>query len=298
MTWKLPDDKRNETIWLLSTFLKKSCSNLLEFQKLHGKINNFAQLAIFLKGFRFYQNRFLQMFDNNTNVTIDIPADVKTELTIWLKCIIDNVNGFPIPLITEEIPLFFIENFSDAAGAAFDSSNPSSPINDKQGAAAISLINGTIKAFTTVTWEYELICKFPHNSAILEAIGLIMPFIEFPNIFAGKFVKCNVDNISLIFNWEKRTTKKDEITYKLIQTLHLIEFALPCKIFVDHLPRCSSWQTILVDNFSRDATVTSNNLEKIQKCPKKTLSGALAAWCKNPFSSTNLVPIDIVNAII
>ena len=109
MTWKLPDDKRNETIWLLSTFLKKSHSNLLEFQKLQGKINDFAQLAIFLKGFRFYQNRFLQMCDNNTNVTIDIPADVKTELTIWLKCIIDNVNGFPIPLITEEIPLFFIE---------------------------------------------------------------------------------------------------------------------------------------------------------------------------------------------
>ena len=129
-------------------------------------------------------------------------------------------------------------------------------------------------------------------------IGLIMPFIEFPNIFAGKFVKCNVDNISLIFNWEKRTTKKDEITYKLIQTLHLIEFALPCKIFVDHSPRRSSWQTILVDNFSRDATVTSNDLEKIQKCPKKSLSGALAAWCKNPSSSTNLVPIDIVNAII
>ena len=108
-------------------------------------------------------------------------------------------------------------------------------------------------------------------------IGLIMPFIEFPNIFAGKFVKCNVDNISLIFNWEKHTTKKDEITYKLIQTLHLIEFALPCKIFVDHSPRRSSWQTILVDNFSRDATVTSNDLEKIQKCPKKTLLGALAA---------------------
>ena len=124
MTWKLPDDKRNETIWLLSTFLKRSRSNLLEFQKLHIKINNFAQLAIFLKGFRFYQNRFLQMFENDINVTIDIPADVKTELTIWLKCIIDNVNGFPIPLITEEIPLFFIENFSDTAGAAFDSSNP------------------------------------------------------------------------------------------------------------------------------------------------------------------------------
>ena len=47
-------------------------------------------------------------------------------------------------------------------------------------------------------------------------------------MFVGKFVKCNVDNILLIFNWEKRSTKKDAITYSLIQTLHLIEVAVPC----------------------------------------------------------------------
>ena len=78
------------------------------------------------------------------------------------------------------------------------------PIKDDRGAAAITSIERKIEACTTVTWTYELICKFPHNSAILEAIGLLMPFIEFPDMFARKFVKCNVDNISLIFNWEKR----------------------------------------------------------------------------------------------
>ena len=60
MIWKLPEDKRKETIWLLTRFLKKECTNLLEFQKLYGKINDFAQLVIFLKGFRFHQNKMLQ----------------------------------------------------------------------------------------------------------------------------------------------------------------------------------------------------------------------------------------------
>ena len=119
LTWKLPDDKRHETIWLLSKFLKKSNSNLLEFQKLHGKINDFAQLAIFLKGFRFHQNNFLQKFEENNTVSLAIPAELKKELNVWLKCIIDNAHSFPIPLITEEIPIFVVENFSDAAGAAF-----------------------------------------------------------------------------------------------------------------------------------------------------------------------------------
>ena len=58
MTWKLPVDKWTETTWLLSSFLDKKSSYLLEFQKLHGKINDFAQLDIFLKGFRFFQNNF------------------------------------------------------------------------------------------------------------------------------------------------------------------------------------------------------------------------------------------------
>ena len=143
------------------------------------------------------------------------------------------------------------------------------PIKDDRGAAAITSIERKIEACTTVTWTYELICKFPHNSAILEAIGLLMPFIKFLEMFAGKFVKCNVDNISLIFNWEKRSTKKDAITYSLIQTLHLIEVALPCKIFIKHSPRHSSWQTILVDNLSRKETTTTCDKKSLGDCQKK-----------------------------
>ena len=247
-----------------------------------------------MKGFRFYQNKFLQKFEDNNNSILNIPTEVKKELTVWLKCIIDNVHSFPIPLITEDIPLFFVENFSDAAGAAFDPLNKNSPINDEPGAAAITLVKGSIKAFTSVTWSYELICKYPHNSAILEAIGLVMPFIEFPEIFAGKFMKCNVDNISLIYNWEKRSTKSDEVPYKLIQILHLFEFALPCKIFDDHSPRGSSWQTKLVNNLSRKDSTSDADLATLKNCKKKTLSGPLADWCKNPHSSSDFLPSIIV----
>ena len=98
--------------------------NLLEFQKLQGKINDFAQLAIFLKGFRFHQNKMLQKFEGNEKINNVIPKELKNELKIWLKCIIDIEHSFPIPFITEEIPVFYVENFSDAAGAAFNSADP------------------------------------------------------------------------------------------------------------------------------------------------------------------------------
>ena len=169
------------------------------------------------------------------------------------------------------------------------------PVNDKRGAAAITLVKGFMKAFTSVTGSYELICKYPHNSAILKAIGLVMPFIEFPEIFAGKFVKCNVDNISRVFNWEKRSRKKDEVTYKLIQILHLFEFALPCKIFVKHSPRRSSWQTSLVDNLSRKDSTSDVDLARLKNCRKRTLSGPLADWCKNPHSCSDFLASVIID---
>ena len=298
MTWKLPEEKWIETVWLLDDFLGRSMSNLLGFQKVHGKINDFAQMTIFLKGFRFFQNKFLQTFNNDTDVFLPIPENLKSELKIWYKCLIDNKQGFPIPLITDNIPLFFVENFSDAAGAAFNDSDSCTPIKDERGAAAITIVDNHINCLTVVTWSYDLLSKFPHNSAIVEAIGLLMPFIEFPEIFAGKFVKCNVDNISLVFNWEKKCTKNDEITFFLIQTLHILEFALPCKIFVDHSPRRSSKETKLVDNLSRADTTTSNDLKMVEKALKKRLSGPLADWCVNPTLNVNSLSHNIVDDVI
>ena len=295
MSWKLPEEKWIETTWLLGNFLGKSHSNLLEFQKLHGKINDFAQLAIFLKGFRFFQNKFLQQFDNNTNISLPIFSELKSELTIWFKCITDSKKGFPIPIITENIPIFFVENFSDAAGAAYTASNKSSPIKDDRGAAAITIVNHKICCYTSTSWSYKFLSKFPHNSAIFEAIGMIMPFIEFPEMFAGKFVKCNVDNISLVFNWEKRCTKTDEITFILLQVLHILEYAIPCKIFVDHSPRRSSTETRLVDNLSRADTTKKNDIESVKNAKKKFLSGPLKDWCENPSVTMSSLATNIVD---
>ena len=295
MSWKLPEDKWTETTWILGNFLDKSHSSLLVFQKLHGKINDFAQIAIFLKGFRFFQNKFLQQFENNTEISLPIPLDLKAELLVWFKCIVDSKMGLPIPTITENIPLFYVENFSDAAGAAFTSSNKTNPIKDERGAAAITIVNNIINCYTAVTWSYELISKFPHNSALIEAIGLIMPFLEFPDRFAGKFVKCNVDNISLVFNWEKRCTKTDVPTFTILQTLHILEFALPCKIFVDHSPRRSSKETKLVDNLSRADSTTKVDIELLGKAEKRFLSGPLGEWCKNPSLHVDSLPVNIVD---
>jgi hypothetical protein len=202
----------------------------------------------------------------------------------------------PIPNLSTEIPIFYKENFSDAAGASFDSHNSINPVNDVRGAAAITLKNRKVKQCTTVSWPYNFISKYPHNSSLLEIIGLIIPFIAHPKVFATKYVKCNVDNISLLYAWENKTSKNDQILYEMIKLLHIIEVAIPCKIFIDHSPRRSSWQTILVDNLSRKHTTTEKDVNLILKAEKFILDGPLKNWIENP--TTNIDTMAIIDDLI
>jgi len=130
---------------MLNEFLKQQNCTLLELQKLHGKINDFAQICPFVKGFRFHQNKALQEFEVSNINSITISSELKTELNIWKNCIADSAHSFPIPNLGTEIPIFFVENFSDAAGASFDLKISKNPVNDVRGAAAITVKNEKVK---------------------------------------------------------------------------------------------------------------------------------------------------------
>ena len=80
---------------MLDNFLKAKKYSLLNFQKLHGKLNDFAQLGIFLQGFKFHQNNFLMSFAEKTSTILPIPQELKDELTVWTKCLLDLGEGLP-----------------------------------------------------------------------------------------------------------------------------------------------------------------------------------------------------------
>jgi len=126
---------------------------------------------------------------------------------------------------------------------------------------------------------------------LLELIGVIIPFVTHPKVFKNKYVKCNVDNISLMFAWENRTIKTDKTLYKIFQILHLIEYKIPCKIFIDHSPRRSSWQTILVDNLTRKFTTTEKDEIIIKESEKYLLAGPLKYWIDNPETDINVMAV-------
>ena len=98
----------------------------------------------------------------------------------------------------------------------------------------------------------------------------------------NKFIVLYVDNISLIYAWEKKYCKNDEETSILIRCLHVLEAFLECRIFVEHVKRRSNKMAILVDNLSRESSTTTDDLEKIQGLQWHTPQGALNKWLANP----------------
>jgi hypothetical protein len=83
LSWELTAEKQKETLSKIQHMIEAKNCNLLQFQKLHGKLNDFTNLCLLTKGFRAHQNEFLKTLQLDENKIVDIPKDVKTELKFW-----------------------------------------------------------------------------------------------------------------------------------------------------------------------------------------------------------------------
>ena len=117
-----------------------------------------------------------------------------------------------------------------------------------------------------------------------------------PDLIRNKYVILYVDNISLIYAWEKKYCKNYEETTILVRCLHVMEAFLEAKVFVKHVKRMSNDKAVLVDRLSRDSTVTGEDLNRIKDLPWLSPGGALKDWISLPCLDWNL-PVKIVKDV-
>ena len=295
LTWRLPKEKFEETMELLQQFRRKKVCTLLEFQKLHGKLNDFGQMNIFCKGFKFNQNSFLRKFEVEKTLQLEIPKNLRKEIDIWEKMIIDAIEGQKIPEIIRGTPFVCEKFISDAAGPKITwtlQKGCNVNLEFDSGFASIGYNENEIQFACVETWPIKILQNFPSNSAILECIGLIAPFVTNPKMLVGKNVLLQVDNSTCVFAWEKRVPKNSETLAILIQTLHIFEAALPCRIFVEHVKRNSNEWATLVDKCSRKSSIREIDVKKIEGKTIK-MTGPLVEWFEDPVNDWNL-PLKIV----
>ena len=118
---------------------------------------------------------------------------------------------------------------SDAAGCRPLGSN------DATGAASLGICGEIIWFATAITWPLQFTWAANPRSALYEAVCLLPPFLLLPNKLSHGRIHLHVDNMSLVWAWKKRHMKNDVLTSIILCTLHILEAALPCKIYISHL---------------------------------------------------------------
>ena len=308
MSWSLNDEKRGKILRQIENFSKNRACTLKEAQTLHGQLNDLSLMLDFAKGFRFNLIRLLGKFETDQEGKRLITADLKQDLKIWSELAHAAAGGFPIPVPTGKPPITALRFVSDAAGAAYrweKGSKINTTVPNDRGVASLGFDGENLIFAGGYKWPFALLTKskdgsgtqMGFKSAMLETVGLLIPFLTRPDMVRGKHILLQVDNLAVIFAWSKKYCRNDAETSLLIRVLHVVEALLECKIYCEHLPRKSNSAAVLADHLSRESTTTKSELAAIKHVDWSPLKGALAKWLENPVMNWNL-PQDICSELL
>ena len=300
MSWSYPQDKLVPLLREIQATLSYGATNLKQLQSIMGKINDVALMFPFLKAFRQPTNALIASFKSNEDISLPLTHRARTDLAIMARAMAASASGLPVVGRPSDPPIHHLKFTSDAAGAIMGTQNGVQvAVQDplRRGVASIGhLKEGDIWFSSRLFWPNSLLMEatdskgshYGCKSTTLEMVGLLLPFISIPKVLAGQHVVLQVDNIGALFGWESRQVAGDISASILVRSLHLIEALLACKIYVVHLPRCSSPEGTLVDLLSRQGSTTSREKKAIRGTEVSPKSRALVSWLHNPSEDWDL----------
>ncbi len=288
MTWAIPRKKYSELQNLIFLVHSALATHLKILQQLMGKWESIAQMCPFAKGFRWPLLNFMKQFNNNEDVILCIPKSVKKDMQVWAA--IAAADGLLIAPPYNDPPLSHFSFASDAAGRRPPGSK------DETGVAAIGFHNKRSWFGIQLKWKTEFTWAVQDNTAVYEMVGLLLPILVLFRQLRHQHVVLYVDNQAIIWAWPKRRMKKDALASVLIRVLHIMEAYIPCRIYVEHLPRKSNTIATICDNLSRKSTTTSTDLSHITHS-EDDLPIPFLQWLAHPAENWQL-GTEIVNYLM
>jgi len=300
MSWSISQDKKSRTLSRLRGPFLGFPTSLLETQQLIGSLNDVGQMCPFLRGFRQPLYRFLIQFQDNPDIRLCPPKEVRDDLRVWAAAIHSASSSSPIPRrLTEHLPsaLMFV---SDASGAQFAKSGDmffTLPYDGERGAASINAIEDDFVWFYAhLTWPRPFLLRYRDSmnhaygckSSTLEAIALILPFLCSPQILINREVTLLTDNEALVFGWEKRRVPHDDTASIFLRTLHLISCYLGTSVEVRHLPRMSCPSARLADALTHSSTTEEQHRDAVRQAPSVSIPPPLIEWLHHPSEDWSL----------
>jgi len=290
LTWAIPSKKVSELMNLIFLIHSAPATHLKTLQQLMGKWESIAQMSPFAKGFRWPLLNFMKQFNDDEDVILPIPNSVKKDMQVWAAMAAAAAKGLPIAQPCNDPPLCHFSFASDAAGRRPPGSK------DETGVAAIGFHNRKSWFGIQLKWKTEFTWVVQDNTAVYEMVGLLLPILTLYKQLKHQHVVLYVDNQAIIWAWPKRRMKKDALASVLIRTLHIMEAFIPCRIYVEHLPRVSNTVAKICDNLSRKSTTTPTDLAHLTH-EEDDLPKPFLDWLAYPAENWNL-GTEIVNYIL
>ena len=299
MTWFLTEEKANRVIRRCLNAANSGHLDLKQTQQLMGSVNDFCQMCPLLRFHKSTGNGMLAKFNGNENILLPVTRELRDDLLTLAKAAYSSKLGLPIACEIGKPPLSVLTFYTDAAGASFSISKGKRVFHD-QGERGLSCIGGTnlddIWIWARLTWPVALLTElrdssgkfFGCKSTTLESIGLLIPFVAFPDQVQGRHILFKVDNIAVHYGWENGYVKYDSTANEILKCVHLLSAHLGVSVYVEHVPRMSDDMASLADELSRRESPKDHKLRKVlRESEERKVEGYLLHWLQNP-SATDL----------
>jgi hypothetical protein len=290
MSWKIDAVKQAKAQRCILDTLNAEILDLKKFQKLMGRLNDIGQMSPFMKGFKSNLNETLSNLHNYSNVKLSYKA--RNDLYIWSSFVNDCNMWQPIAAPYNGIPIAVKSFTSDAAGHA-----ETLKVKDKIGCGNVGFdYNGNVIFAAQLFWPEKIIqfakdsknCRLGDKTTTLEFLGILLPFILIPESLCNQHIIVKVDNIGCYFGWLNRQVAGDKMASVLIRILHLVSAYLGCFVHIEHLPRNSTWDAMLVDRMSRSLSTTDMDKKLLRSFNLPDIPDCLLGWMNDPWEDWEL----------
>ncbi len=131
--------------------------------------------------------------------------------------------------------------------------------------------------------------RFGDKTTTLEALGLLLAILQFPEFFENQHVAVKIDNLGVVWGIMNQKAKEDTAASVLIRAVLLICAYLECSLHVEHQPRMSDWESELADRLSRQWSTTRCDLSLVGNWSRiHRIPPYLSDWLADPRLDWNL----------
>jgi hypothetical protein len=295
LSWAIPVSKVVKTLTSIRSVLYSSEVILSDMQKLMGRLNHLSQMCNFMKIFTPPLNESFKEVksDADPGTIVKVSEQGKKDLLVWAGFLLSDLKWLPIPHEPTGPPLYRSELYTDAAGLPSMDQCWKGP-----GCGGIGFSeDGTIALAFQYIWPSEFVktatdrngIRYGDKTTTLEAIGVLLAIVQFPEFFKNRHVVVRIDNLGVVWGLLNMKAKEDDSASIIIRAILLICAYLECRLHAEHQPRMSDWGSEVSDRLSRRATTTKNDRRLVQNWDRHSkIPPCLIEWLSKPVPDWNL----------